>query len=135
MKKTKNNKFGTVNYSVGDFLIQIKNAAMAKNKSIEVPLSKQKFAIAECLKKLGYLDEVEKGDKTIKLSLAFKHKRPTVIDLRLVSKPGLRIYLGVDELSKKKGPSQLLVSTPMGILSSKQAIKQRMGGEVIAEIW
>lgn len=136
MKKDKKTKqFGTVNYGVGDFLIQIKNAAMAKNKSIVVPMSKQTFAIAECLKKLGYLAEVKKDGEFVNIALAFMHKRPAIINLRLVSKPGLRIYLGIDEISKKRGPSQFLISTPLGILSSKQAIKQRVGGEVIAEIW
>lgn len=58
-----------------------------------------------------------------------------MINLKLVSKPGLRIYMTADELEKKKGPSIYLISTPLGIISARQAIKSRVGGEVIAEIW
>ncbi|KKQ92048.1 MAG: ribosomal protein S8, small subunit ribosomal protein S8 [Microgenomates group bacterium GW2011_GWC1_39_7b] len=132
MKKIKHS---ITNYSVGDFLIKVKNAAMAKNKKIEVYGNRKIVAIAEALKKLGYLDEVKKDKQALSISLAFKNKKPLLIDLRLVSKPGLRIYLGVDEIASKKGPSTFIISTPKGILSSRESIKTRTGGEVIAEIW
>lgn len=122
------------NYFVGDFLIRFKNAAMAKNKSFEARSTKLVLAVAEALKKQGFLDGVtKKGSKAI-FSLAFKHKRPVLTDLKLVSKPGLRVYTDVWELNKRKKPSFLLISTPKGILSSKEAIKQNVGGEVIVEI-
>ena len=57
------------------------------------------------------------------------------MNIKLISKPGLRIYLGADEIAKKKSPSIYLVSTPKGVISSLQAVKERVGGEVIAEIW
>ncbi len=123
------------NYPVGDFLIRVKNAAMARNKKINVLSNKQIVAIAESLKRLGYLDEVKKEKDGLALSLSFKNKRPVLMNLKLVSKPGLKIYLGVAELEKKKGPSIYLISTPKGIVSSRQAIKERIGGEIIAEIW
>jgi len=87
------------------------------------------------LKKAHFLDDakVEKGVLTV--SLAFKDKKPVVMNVKLVSKPGLRIYLGVDEIEKKRSPSILLISTPKGVISSLQAVKERVGGEVIAEIW
>ena len=123
------------NYSVGDFLIRIKNTAMAKNKSLEYRSEKQIIAIAEALKKLGFLDEVKKEKEVLKVSLAFKTKKPVIMNLRLISKPGLRIYMGADEIEKKRGPSVYLISTPKGIISSLAAVKARVGGEVIAEIW
>lgn len=135
MNTNKTNKFKMVNYSVGDFLIKVKNAAMAKNKEITVPANKGNLAIAEALKKFGYFDQVKKEKDSLAISLTFRNKRPLLINLKLVSKPGLRIYLGVDEIAEKKGPSILLISSPKGIISSKEAIKQRMGGEIIAEIW
>lgn len=135
MKKAETIKHGTVNYGVGDFLIKIKNCSMAKNKSLVTRYTKHTMAIAETLKKLGYLDEVKKDGLNLHLSLAFKNKRPVVMDLKLVSKPGLRVYKGVDEIESKKGPSLLLISTPLGVISSKEAVKKRVGGEVIAEIW
>lgn len=108
---------------------------MAKNKSLEYRSEKQIVAIAEALKKLGFLDEVKKEKDILKVSLAFKNKKPVIMDLKLISKPGLRIYLGVTEIEKKRGPSVYLITTPKGVISSLAAIKAGVGGEVIAEIW
>ena|SRR3990172_6008342 len=124
----------TTNYPVGDFLIQVKNAAMARNKEIRVPATKQVVAVAQALKKLEYLDDVKKEGSFLKVSISFRDKKPVVMKLKLVSKPGLRIYMGVGEIEKKRGPSVYLISTPKGIISSKTAVKDRTGGEVIAEI-
>jgi len=123
------------NYSVGDFLIRIKNTAMSGGKTMEYRAEKQIIAIADALKKLGFLDIVKKEKGILTVSLAFKNKKPVIMNLRLISKPGLRIYMGVLEIEKKKGPSTYLLTTPKGIISSKEAIKSRIGGEVIAEIW
>lgn len=122
------------NYPVGEFLISLKNASMAKNKKVAIKANKEIVAIAETLKKLGYLDEVKKNKDTLNVSLAFRFKKPVLMNLKLVSKPGLRIYMGVDEIEKKKGPSTYLISSPKGIISTKDAVKTRTGGEVIAEI-
>lgn len=123
------------NYSVGDFLIRIKNTAMAKNKTLEYKAEKQIIAVAEALKKLGFLDSVKKEKDILNISLAFKNKKPVIMNLRLISKPGLRIYMGADEIEKKRGPSVYIITTPKGIISSLAAVKARIGGEVIAEIW
>jgi small subunit ribosomal protein S8 len=123
------------NYSVGDFLIRIKNTAMAKNKVLEYKAEKQIVAIAEAFNKLGFLDEVKKEKETLNVSLAFKNKKPVIMNLKLISKPGLRVYMGVAEIEKKRGPSVYLISTPKGIISSLAAVKAGVGGEVIAEIW
>lgn len=128
-------KYGTVNYPVGDFLIKVKNAAMAKNKAFTAPSNKQIFAIAEVLKKLGFLEEVKKDGRFITVSLVFKTKRSVITNLRLISKPGLRIYMGIDDIGKKRGPSTFIISSPKGVISTREAKKLRMGGEVIAEIW
>jgi len=122
------------NYPVGEFLIALKNASMAKNKSVTIKANKEIVAIAEALKKLGYLDEVKKDKLMVTVSLAFRFKKPVLMGLKLVSKPGLRIYMGVDEIEKRKGPATYLISSPKGIISTKDAVKNRMGGEVIAEI-
>lgn len=125
---------------VSDFLIRIKNASMAKNKWIEVRSTKQVVAVAEALKKLGFLDEViipkagKKEKPVLKVSLAFKNKAPVIMNLKLVSKPGLRVYMDTKSLEERRSPSILLLSTPKGILSSKEALKARVGGEVLAEI-
>jgi len=124
-----------LNYSAGDFLIRVKNASMAKNKTFSVQSNKQIVAIAEALKKTHFLDSVKNEKGILTVSLAFKDKKPLIMDIKLISKPGLRIYLGVTEIEKKRGPSIYLVSTPKGVVSSLEAVKNRIGGEVIAEIW
>ncbi len=124
----------SVNYPVGDFLIRLKNAAMAGGK--EVVVSKSKFVkmIAELLKREKILDEVIEKDDQLNIRLAFRKKVPLLMEVKLVSKPGLRIYMGVDEIKKKKGPTFMIISTPDGVMSSKDAIKNNVGGEVVAEI-
>ncbi len=123
------------NYFVGDFLIRVKNAARAKNKELVFPQSKQVFEVAKALSRIGILEEVKKTTEgATALSLTFKNKKPVLRDLKLISKPGLRVYMGADEIGEKRGPSTLLISTPLGVLSSKEALKKRVGGEVIAEI-
>lgn len=123
-----------VGYPVGDFLIRLKNAAVARNKSFNASSNSEIFAIAAVLKKLGFIDEIKKEGRGLVLTLTFKDKKPRVMAVKLVSKPGLRVYMGVGEIEKKKGPSTYIISTPKGILSSKEAIKERVGGEVIAEL-
>jgi len=128
-------KLTRTNYSIGDFLIRIKNAGMAGNKEVSAVSNSKIDALSQCLKKMRVLDEVEVKDGIITVKLAFRDKKPVLMDLRLVSTPGLRIYMPVAELEAKRGPSTYVISTPLGILSSKEAIKSRSGGEVIAEIW
>ncbi len=122
------------NYFVGDFLIRVKNAARAKNKDIVFSESKYVFELAKALSRIGVVEEVKKIKEGITLSLTYKNKKPVLRDIKLVSKPGLRVYMGADEIGAKRGPSTFLISTPVGILSTKEALKKRVGGEVIAEI-
>ncbi len=128
-------KYSVVNYPAGDFLIKVKNTAMAGNKTLTVFANSQITAIAESLKKLGYFDSVTKDGKNLIIALSFKDKKPLLMNLKLVTKPGRRIYMGADEIGAKRGPSQYLISTPKGIMSTREALKARTGGEVIAEIF
>ncbi len=123
------------NYPVGDFLIRLKNVAMAKNKEVTMKSTKQIVAAAEALVKMGFLTEIKKGKGEITAVLTYKNRMPRIMDIKLISKPGLRVYVGADELASKKSPSVLLVSTPKGVMSSLKAAKDRVGGEIIAEIW
>lgn len=123
------------NYPVGDFLIRVKNTALAGNKELVLPTTKFIEEVAKTLKKLGFLDEVKTEKGELKVRLAFRNKRPVILGLNLVSKPGLRVYLGIKELEKKKGPKILILSTPEGVIYLSEALKRRVGGEVIAEVW
>ncbi len=122
------------NYPIGDFLVRIKNAALARNNEVVVGKTKLIVAVARVLKNSGYLSDLrEKGGDVI-VQLAYRKKEPVILDIKLVSKPGLRVYKSVDELEKKKGPSVYIISTSKGILTTNEAVKKRVGGEVIAEI-
>lgn len=124
-----------VNYPVGDFLIRVKNAAMSGRRRVVVRKTNLIEAVANELVNLGILKSVKTDkDGQMVAHLAYIGDEPAVIDIRLVSKPGLRIYMGADELEAIKKPSVFVISTPIGVVSSKVAIKKRVGGEVIAEI-
>jgi small subunit ribosomal protein S8 len=131
MKKKVNS---ITNYTAGDFLIKVKNAALVGKKEIEVVNTKITKGLASALKRLRYFDKVEETAGVLKIELAYRNKRPYLTNIKLVSKPGLRIYRKVEEIEKHKGPSVFLISTPKGILSSREVLKEAVGGEVIAEI-
>jgi len=115
-------------------LITIKNAALANKKTVEVKGSKMTKAVAEALLKLGFLSSVEAKDGLLFVSLAYKKKAPILSDIKLVSKPSLRVYWDLKKLKEYRSPAVLLLSTSKGILSSKEALKEGLGGEVIAEV-
>jgi len=125
---------GIVTYSVGDFLIRLKNLARAKKKGIVIPGNKLIISVAKALEKAGFIEDVKSKDKILSLNLRYAYKEPLLTGVKLISKPGLRIYKSVGELEEKRGASILIISTPKGILTHKEAIKARLGGEVIAEI-
>ncbi|HKC04799.1 MAG TPA: 30S ribosomal protein S8 [Patescibacteria group bacterium] len=136
MKDNKSkSKYSVVNYPVGDFLIKVKNTAMAGNKKLSVSTNNQITAVAESMKKSGFFESVVKDGKDLTISLSFKDKTPLLMDIKLISKPGRRIYMGADEIGARRGPSEFLISTPKGIMSTREALKARSGGEVIAEIF
>jgi small subunit ribosomal protein S8 len=121
-------------YPLGDFLIRIKNAVMAGRKDVAAQNTKLIHAVAKTLKSGGYLEEVKVEDGQLKVKLAYRKKQPVILDVSLVSTPGLRVYMGADELEKRRGPQTLLISTSKGIMLTKDAVRKNLGGEVIAEI-
>lgn len=123
------------NYPLGDFLIRVKNVSMARGREVSVRSTRQIEEVAKCLKRAGFLAEVKKEKDTLTVSLAYAKKAPVMMGLNLVTKPGLRIYKSVGDLMKEKGPSILLLHTPKGIYSSKEAKKENVAGEVIAKVW
>ena len=123
-----------INYPVGDFLIQIKNAAMAKRREVVVDSTKLIKSVAAAMKKEGYLERVTTKKGKLVATLSYRKKEPVLIDLKLVSRPGLRIYQDVDDLERFRGPSIFILTTPKGVMSSREAIKKRVGGEVIVQV-
>ncbi len=131
--KMKKNTFS--NYRAGDFLIRLKNISMAGKDEFSVSSTKLIHALAICLKEEGFLQDIALADGILTVKVARAHKTSVLNDLRLISKPGLRIYRSVDELKLRKARSStLILSTPKGIMSLAKAIKNNTGGEVIAEV-
>ncbi len=123
------------NFPIGDYLIRIKNMAQAKGSLVTDRATNKRVAIAKALEKAGFVENVKVIKGILTLNIRFSHKSPILMDIKLVSKPGKRVYFKLDDIEAKKGPSTYLVSTPKGILTSKELKKLGIGGEVIAEIW
>ncbi len=123
------------NYSLGDFLIRLKNASMADLKTVTMRRTKLIKSVAEVLVKENILGSITEEGENITVSMGRYKKQAVLMDIKLVSKPGLRIYMKIADLKKHRGISWYILSTPFGIMSSKQAIKKSVGGEVLAEIW
>ncbi len=124
---------------ISDFLTRFKNAARAGNETFTAPYSKIKADIAEILKQEGYLwkYEVVTGERTeLKVSPKFVDGRPVLTDLKRVSKPGRRQYVGSQEIPRVlSGLGISILSTPKGIMSGASAKRQKLGGELLANIW
>ena len=126
---------------VADMLTRIRNANSAKHETVDVPASNLKKAIAQILLDEGYIkafNVVDNGNQgTIHITLKYLAKKQQVISgLKRVSKPGLRIYAGADELPKVlKGLGIAIVSTSKGVMTDKKAREAHVGGEVLAFVW
>ena len=126
---------------IADMLTRIRNANSAKFKTVDIPSSKIKKAIAENLLEEGYIkavDEIDDGIQGIlRVTLKYDEKGNKVIEgLKRISKPGLRIYASKDELPKVlNGLGIAIISTPKGLKTDKEARELGVGGEVIAYIW
>ena len=126
---------------VADMLTRIRNANTAKHESVDVPASNLKKAIAQILLDEGYIksfEVVEDGTQgIIRIQLKYLAGKEKVISgLRRVSKPGLRVYAGADELPRVlKGLGIAMISTSKGVMTDKKARANHVGGEVLAFVW
>jgi small subunit ribosomal protein S8 len=131
----------SVSDPIGDMLTRIRNACMARHPSVNIPASKMKLAIAEILKREGFIRDYSLVEgtpfNTIAITLKYlPDRRPAITGLRRVSKPGLRIYTKRDEIPRVRGGLGLsILSTPKGVLAGHDAWHQRVGGEVLCYIW
>ena len=126
---------------IADMLTRVRNANSAKHKTVDVPSSKIKLAIADILCKEGYIKSFEEIQNevqgTIRITLKYDEKGKRVIDgIKRISKPGLRVYASKEELPKVlNGLGIAIVSTSKGIMTDKEARKIGLGGEVLAYVW
>jgi len=125
---------------IADFLTRIRNASAAKHKTFDVPASNIKVAIAEILKDQGFIADYARKDDgpqgTLQVKLRYYYGQPVIREIRRVSKPGRRVYAGVDNLPRvRNGLGVAIISTPRGVMSDKQARRENVGGEIICTIW
>ncbi len=125
---------------IADMLTRIRNANLMRSKEVEVPASKLKVEIARILKEEGFIvdykiKEVDIQDVII-LSLKYVDKERVITGLKKISKPGLRVYAGIDEMPRVlNGLGIAIISTSKGVITDKQARAQHLGGEVLAYVW
>ena len=126
---------------IADFLTRLRNGLLAHHKQVVCPSSKLKFRMANILKDEGYVGDVreqqEGGRKMLLVQLRYDDKNDPMIEgIERVSKPGLRLYASVDELPKVRGGlGMAIVSTSKGVMTDHQARKDRVGGEVLCQVW
>jgi small subunit ribosomal protein S8 len=125
---------------ISDMLTRIRNANNALLQDVEVPHSKMKESIAQILKRDGYISdwsvEQSKAVKRLKLKLKYRGRQGVIAGLRRVSTPGLRRYVGAQEIPRVLGGMGVaIVSTPKGVMTGYDAQKQNLGGELLCFVW
>ena len=147
------NHHGKAMDPISDMLIQIKNAQAVFHPTVEIPFSNLKYEIAKILEKKGFIEKVEKKGKkvkrTIEITLKYlpsqilpsktwegENKTPAISGLKRISKTGQRIYTPAKKIKKVRGGYGIaIISTSKGLMTDKEARKQKLGGEVICEVW
>ena len=132
----------TMSDPIADMLTRIRNANMRKHETVDVPSSKMKNAIADILYKEGYIEKyelVQNGNfKDIRITLKYAQDKSVriITGLKKISKPGLRVYAGKDNMPKVLGGLGIaIVSTNEGIMTDKEARRKGIGGEVLCFVW
>ena len=125
---------------VADLITRIRNAIAVGKTEIRVPTSKLKFAVADKLQKTQYLDVVEVEDAKPRVILHIvinkEGEAARINEIKKISTPGRRIYAGVSEIPKvKSGRGTVLVSTSKGIMTGQEAVKNKLGGEILVKVW
>jgi small subunit ribosomal protein S8 len=132
---------GVISDPIADLLTRIRNGLTARHAEVRIPHSRVKARIAEILVQEGYVEDVEivaAGIQSeIRLRLKYTPSRDPVIQgLRRISKPGLRVYKGRQELPRVQGGLGIAVlSTSKGVMTDREARRQRVGGEILCEVW
>ncbi|HEX8318399.1 30S ribosomal protein S8 [Longimicrobium sp.] len=125
---------------IADMLTRIRNAQMARHRRVDMPVSKLKVEVARLLKENHYIHDYKVLDDgrfgQLRLYLKYYQDRPIIRELRRVSKPGLRKYVGVEEIPRvRNGLGMALLSTSRGVMTDRDARAAKVGGEVLAYVW
>lgn len=126
---------------ISDMLTRIRNAIRVNKKTVEVPYSNLKFQLAQIMQAEGYIEGVEQPTDQIKKYFTIELKyindqKPVITNLKRVSRPGLRVYRGYREIPRILDNIGISVlSTPLGLMTDREARKKKVGGEIICKIW
>lgn len=125
---------------IADMLTRIRNANQMKKKTVDMPASKLKLQIAELLKNEGYITNYreinQEPQNVLRVTLKYVQNERAVKGLKRISKPGLRVYAKTNEMPKVlNGLGIAVVSTSQGLMTDREARKQRVGGEILAYVW
>ena len=126
---------------IADMLTRIRNACGSKHRRVDVPASKMKIELARILKENNFIQdyqtlESEDGKKLLRIRLRYAGGEPVIRELHRVSSPGLRKYVGVQEIPRvRNGLGMAILSTSQGLMSDRQARQARTGGELLAVVW
>lgn len=130
-----------MNYRVSDLIIRIKNASLSKRKEVVIDHLNINKAICKVLIQAGFLEGVENverdGRKVLLVKIRYDKREPVLNDVLVVSKPSLRVYATTREIPtiQRRGRITLVLSTNKGIMTGTDAIKKKLGGEVLFKIW
>jgi small subunit ribosomal protein S8 len=129
----------TSNDPIADLLTRLRNASRAGKSELTMPYSRIKADVASILKKEGYITDFEvksEGRPQLRIVSKYADKTPAITGLKRVSRPGLRRYVGADEIPRVLGGMGIsILSTPRGVLSGREAKRQNVGGELLAYVW
>jgi small subunit ribosomal protein S8 len=128
---------------IADMLTRIRNALRAGHDSVEVPCSQVKESLVKVLIAEGYLQEVKRvkakigAGELLRIHLKFdRERRPVISGVKRISRPGRRVYVGIDEIAPiRRGLGVNVLSTPKGMLVDREAKKAKVGGELICSVW
>ncbi len=125
---------------IADFLTRIRNAVFARKKYVDMPASNQKVGMAELMKQSNFIKDfnvIENEPQNIlRIHLQYVKGAPSITGITKISKPGLRRYVGKDDIPRVlNGLGMAIISTSQGLLTDKQARQQEVGGEVVCHIW
>lgn len=130
-----------MNYLVSDFVVRIKNSALSKRKEVVLPFSNINKEIGKVLVKEGFLESIKEAEKKNKKELIatikYENRIPVLTDVIIISKPSLRVYSTVKKIPdiEKRGRRKVIISTSQGVMTTFDARKKGLGGEILFSIW
>ncbi|MDP2653840.1 MAG: 30S ribosomal protein S8 [Candidatus Omnitrophota bacterium] len=126
--------------TIANFLTNVRNAVHAKKETVEIPASKMTGRILEIMKNDGYIEDFRllknNTQGSYKVYLKYESKRPAIIGLKRISRPGLRVYVAGDEIPRVlSGLGTAVISTSKGVITDREARKLKVGGEIVCHVW